>query len=450
MQGQQVFLRTSLIRLRSLTSDHFAIVHPGSGALIATDQLGYRALGRLMAGSSIQTVARWLDTVAPGAGARLHLLEDALAAVGALTETPPRRDTRWRLRQGAAHAIGFAVSLCTVIVPYLPLGMLAALFRCLPRAVLARHMLKQSGWYLDYVLNGSGYPTRPPAGRADVAQQICVASMRTYLLVFLAVLLPPARARALVDRLVIVRGGEELAAAPRMPGAVVACLHSDSFSALLLHHALHAQDAACVVRPWMANTTLNAAQRGGGWLESYLGRLIPAQHASAGRALIRHIRAGGRALVPFDTTPLAPDRAPTITFLGRSALANEGPAWLAVHTGAPLLLATTRYEGGQIILEYTGLLPARAPHAPQPEIAALTARLYRMAESKIQANPGGWLGWTFFEQFLAPAADHPAQEGAHAAAQHVVQPVAAADAAAGAAAGAPRATATLLGEVAAR
>jgi lauroyl/myristoyl acyltransferase len=438
MQGQPVFLRSSLIRLRSWTSDHCAILHPGSGALIATDRLGYRALGRLLAGSSIQAVARWLDAVAPGAGARLPLLEDALAAVGALSETAPRRGMRWWLRRGAAQAIGFAVSLCTVVVPYLPLDLLAALFHWLPRAVLARHMRKQSSWYLEYVLNGSGYATRPPAWRADVAQQICVASMRTYLLVLLAVLLPPARARALLDRLVTVRGGAALAAAPRGAGAVVACVHGDSFSALLLYHALHAQDAACVVRPWMANTTMNTAQRGGGWLESYLGRLIPAQHASAGRALIRHVRAGGLALVPFDTTPLAPDHAPTITFLGRSALANEGPAWLAVHTGAPLIMATTRYEAGRIILEYKELLPARAQHAAQPAVAALTARLYRLAESTIRANPGGWLGWTFIEQFLAPAPDYPAPESAHAMERD------------DAAAPALRPAATLAGEVGAR
>lgn len=407
MQGRPIFLRSWLIRLRSVTADHFAVFHPGSGALFATDRLGDLALGRLMAGASIPAVARWLDTVAPGAGARLALLEDALAALGALSETAPTRGARWWLRHCAGQAIRLVVGLCSVVAPHLPLGALAALFRWLPRAVLARRMLGQSGWYLDYVLTRSGFSAESPAWRANVERQICEASARTYLLVFLAVLLPSRRARALLDRLVTMRGDEELTAAPPAEGVVVACLHTDSFSALLLYQCLHAPNAACVVRPWMANTTLSTDQRGGGWLEAYLGRLIPAQRASAGRALIRHIRAGGLACVPFDTAPLAPDRAPTITFLGRPTLANEGPAWLAARTGAPLYLATTRYDGGQIIVEYTRVLPPAAQRHARLDVAAITDDLYRRAESLIQSAPGRWIGWTFFEQFAATAADQP-------------------------------------------
>lgn len=130
-------------------------------------------------------------------------------------------------------------------------------------------------------------------------------------------------------------------------------------------------------------------RRLGTWLTALRGNLptIPRSAPGAARAMVRCLRAGGILLVPMDLATRGVETH-TSAFLGRPTAIVTGPARLALHTGAAVVVATyTRTH------DHEGLQAERLENLPAgPDaVRALTERLARSLTEAIFRCPAEWL-----------------------------------------------------------
>lgn len=125
------------------------------------------------------------------------------------------------------------------------------------------------------------------------------------------------------------------------------------------------------------------------WLGA-LRRQVPtiARGASgAARAMLRCLRRGEILAVPMDLATRGADTLET-TFLGRPTAIVTGPARLALHSGAAVVVATYTRRSGR---EALAIRRVETPHGEPEAAARLTNRLATALSDAILECPEEWL-----------------------------------------------------------
>jgi lauroyl/myristoyl acyltransferase len=211
----------------------------------------------------------------------------------------------------------------------------------------------------------------------------------------------PRQAAVFIRQAVEMRGMDGLQKAVAEGGAVVACLHSDGFQAMLSIHAHRFTRPAFLAVADMASIRLDTNAPTSDYLTLAYGTLIANADAMVARKLVRHVVLGGIVTVPFDNEPIHATKGPVATLAGRAVRASLLPAWLAVQSGRPLYLANSHWDGRRLVVDYGNLLSAPDGMNKQERVQALTAQLYERANCWIQANPSKWVHWTFLDSVAA-------------------------------------------------
>lgn len=417
MSERESFLRSALIPLSHQSTGRYGLFHPGSGVMIAVDRLGVLAARELLGGASLAQARQRLALTGRLSHAGFDALAAALAQAGALGEvTGPR----WRreVRALACRWLGVAGLRAADTLVALPYSAQRWLLSWLPRAVLGPRVMAQARWYLDGVLTASGYGEAPAVERERLIRAVCQATTRTMLFGLLSVVAAPTHAGAWLRRVVEARGAAEVDAAVAAGGAVVACLHSEGYLALLARHAHTYARAACAVRAEMVSVNLDAHAPASDAVTRALGAQMDNTDPMAARRLADYLRAGGIVTLPFDGAPLNAPTTHVELLAGRPLRASRGPAWLAVRSGRPLYFATTHWDGQRVVIDYGEPLSVPGDLTRREQVTALTTELYQRANRWVEAHPGAWTGWTFLEHYLA---EQPAQDAFKVTAQVTAQ-----------------------------
>ena len=416
------YLRTSLIVVRYRGG--YVLLHPGSSVTLLTDVLGARAAIRLIRGQSASDVCAWAEARLPGAGARVARLVDRLDTIGAITSGVPRHDLRWHLRRSLSLLAGPLLTMASLLVPYLPVVLLRALLTALPYTPLVARTVGQIEPYVSANLQASGYAHTSASWRQSIARSCAAASARTFFAMYLALVLPPRKLLRLTAACFDLESFATLERVLReSDGAVLACLHTSAYIGFLpLLHAAGWETVTIADVASLSATVGSDPLAGLSIYHRYTTAIVDSRAPMSGRALLKHVLTGKLATIAFDVPPSESGdaaRMPTISFLGRRLYRFDGPAWLALHSGKPIVFTAT-YQRGHRTAIYTRppLLPA--PNLPrQSRVADLSARLYEAGETFLRAHPDAWMAWCYLHDLVAP--EQAAVE--HGECQDEIEPV---------------------------
>lgn len=402
------YLRTSLLPVRYWGG--YVLVHPGSSVTLLTDPLGAQTAMRLIRGQSEAEVCMWAESCLPGAGKRATRLIDRLDMLGAITSHPPRLDLRWRLRGSFCLLAGHLLAAASVVVPHLPVLLLRALLDALPHTPMVARTLGQIQPYVDTNLQASGYAHASARWRQGIARACASASARTFFLMYLALVLPPRKALELAKACFDLESFTTLERLLReTDGAVLAGLHTSLYVGLapLLHDA--GWETAAIADISSLGIAVGGDRLAGlATYNQYSAVIIDSGSLMGGRELLKQVRLGKLAVVAFDTPPRAATdltRTPSIPFLGRRLCRFDGPAWLSVRSGQPIIFVAT-YQRGHRTAIYTRPPLSPAPGLPpQAQVMDLTARLYGEGEAFLRCHPDAWMAWSYAHDLVAPVED---------------------------------------------
>ena len=410
------FLRSALIPLRQRRTRRYALFHPGSGALVATDRLGFLAANLLLDGASLDGVHERLIETGGLSQQGFESLATALTYMGALGDLPGTRKHR-RFRAFACRSLGKVCMLGFTILPALPFAVTRRLLNWMPRLIQWLRIMAGAQWFqwwLQEVLRKSGCDLMSASARKVLIRDICNAVSRTLIIGALFALATPRQAAVFIRQAVEMHGMDGLQKAVAEGGAIVACLHSEGFQALLSIHAHRFGSPAFLALTDMISIRLETNAPPPDYLTLAYGSLISNADAMAARKLARYVVAGGIVTVPFDSVPIhAAKKGLVATLAGRTVRTSLGPAWLSVQSGRPLYFAISRWDGERLVLDYRELLSAPDGLNKRERMQALTAQLYERAGCWIQAHPSKWVNWTYLDSVaVGPPDDSPNEPAA--------------------------------------
>ncbi len=117
------------------------------------------------------------------------------------------------------------------------------------------------------------------------------------------------------------------------------------------------------------------------------------------------LRAGGAFAILPDLRVKAPDVE--VDFLNGKANVSHAGAMFAVRTGAPIVVAAMRREGGRHALNHIATLRAdESAASPREEAARLTREVMKLIDAEIRARPGEWY-WYNKRWILQPVQSKP-------------------------------------------
>ena len=395
------YLRTSLLVVRH-AKRQYALYHPGSSVALLTDPTGAAVARRLIFGWSGDAVREWLEQTLPGADERLRQLLERLAIIGSLTDSPPRRTFRWRMRVFGALAASGVLSAALALLPHLPVRLLCWLLNALPSTPLVSRTIGQIAPFVTAMLDESGYQDRSPAWKQAVVRGSAATSARTSALLVIAHAASRKKIVRLASLLAQTRSSSALRTAiGETDGVIVAGLHSDIFvmpfaeSVVGGAPALGIADEGATLMPFEPDTALT--------LNSYLGsHILPTHSTMTMRTLARHLAGSGIVHILFDAVPeQSGGESETVSFLGHTLRRVDGPAWLAVRTGKPIVFAGVYRTGSQVGYDVSPLLRADQTLTRSEQISDLSERLYAEAEAFVRRHPEAWMGWSYLPMLLA-------------------------------------------------
>lgn len=416
------YLRTSLLIVRH--RGDYLLLHPGSSVTLLTDALGARSAMRLIRGQSAAAVRAWAEARLPGAGARVARLVDRLDTIGAITSDPPRHDLRWHLRRSVSMLMGPLLTAASLLTPYLPVLLLRAMIAGLPHTPLVSRTVGQIQPYVSANLEASGYAHTSASWRQSIAHASAAASARTFFAMYLALVLPP---RKLLGVTTACFDLESFAALERLlhqtGGAVLAGLHTSLYVGLLPLLRAAGWETAVIVDVASLGITVGSSPLAGlAVYNQYAAAIVDSGSLLGGRELLKNMRTGKLAAVTFDAPPQGasdPTRMPSVSFLGQRLYRFDGPAWLSMQSGKPIIFVAT-YQHGHRTAIYAG--PALFPVpglSRRAQMADLTARLYEEGETFLRAHPDDWMAWSYLSDLVAPEQ----VEVAHGEYQGEIEPV---------------------------
>lgn len=394
------YLRTSLLVVRH-AKRQYALYHPGSSVALLTDPTGAAVARRLILGWSGDVVREWLDQTMPGADERLRQLLDRLAIIGSVTDSPPRRTFRWRMRVFGSLAASGVLSAALALLPHLPVRFLCWLLNALPSSPLISRTIGQIAPFVISMLDESGYQDLPVAWKHAVVRGSAATSARTSTLMVIAHAASRKKITRLASLLVERRSSRALREAiSETNGVIVAGLHSDIFVMPFAESvvgdvpALGIADEGATLMPFEPDTALT--------LNSYLGsHILPTHSTMTMRTLARHLAGGGVVHILFDARPeQSGGETATVSFLGHTLRRVDGPAWLAVRSGKPIVFAGVYRAGSQVGYDMSPQLWADQALTRSEQIRDLSERLYAEAEAFVRRHPEAWMGWSYLPMLL--------------------------------------------------
>lgn len=403
------YLRTSLLVVRH-SKRLYALFHPGSSVALLTDTIGAAVGCRLVAGWSEHSVRGWLNRKHPGSDPQLTQLLERLAIIGSLTDNPPGRTLKWRTRVFASLALSGLLSIALAVLPHLPVRLLCWLLNALPSTPLVSRTVGQIEPFVTSMLDASGYAERSSEWKHAVACGSAATSARTSVLLVVAHAATRQKIATLTSLLVDPRSSRALRQAlTESDGAIVAGLHSDVFvmpfsqSVVWDLPTLGIADEAATLMPFEPDSALT--------LNAYLGAQLLSTHSPMTmRTLVRHLVGGGVVHILFDAVlEKLGGEAATVRFLGRRLRRVDGPAWLAVRTGKPIVFVGVYRAGSRVGYDISPPLHANAALLERSQlIADLSERVYMAAEAFVRRHPEAWMGWSYLPMLLAE--DHDGGE----------------------------------------
>lgn len=402
-----LYLRSSLIAIR-YERGRYVLFHPGSSSVTATDWLGARAARLLVRGYSNGEVARRVERDAVGAGERLRVLTTRLATIGAMTDVSPRRTLRWYARLAGSLSLGWVLSVFSSMLRMVPLWALHWLYETLPETPFGTRTVRQSFAWMDGNLRASGFADTSPQRRAEIARASGAASTRLSFFLYLCILLPAERFTQFLSQVIDVAGFEAMWRHVAQ-GGVVAGLHSDLFWGAPIYLRTRGVPVSSIADMFGLGVALASDLDIRSTFPALFPNMIDSRGVMTGKELLKRLRGGEVIMAAFDAPPqreVMGEVMPTIAFLGHSVRRFDGPAWLAVRSGKPLILVDMHRRGKRTVLdvmalERDGSLPARE------QIAALTEQMYTQSEAFIRAHPESWMVWSYFHEFGARDVSEP-------------------------------------------
>jgi hypothetical protein len=383
---------------RSPRRGEYLVVQFGSGSFYRTDRLGAVVSKALIAGRSDLEVVELAESSEPGAGERARRLLYVLEAKGAIAPVPPPHGTRrWQRRVIAAIA-GLAVTACGIAVALTPNAILARGFSALLSSPIA----------------GSGGD-----GAAAAAGSARPRRSFNYLFNYLSLCLSQPRLGRMINRLFDPIAADAVAGRIRDEGATVGVfLHGPLCPAVPNVLRSRACEVVRVVAPMTHG--INVSPRSGS-LRAFFGEpdemLVTDSARLAIGPLLRHLKSGHSVYVALDniihnvdTTTgemSKPAHAAEIEMLGLRFPRNDMPAWLAVRSGRPAVLWTTRASDAGFVLSAS---PAIYPNADLPveqRVKDVSRQLYRYAEAAILDHPQDWRYWPHIAMMTVDAPGSP-------------------------------------------
>jgi lauroyl/myristoyl acyltransferase len=240
------------------------------------------------------------------------------------------------------------------------------------RAVVARNLRR--------VCEATGRPTSGPAFRALVRQAF-IAHARYYLELLRATHYPLEG----IDRFVTAQEWDRWEPILR-GGVVVTSMHFGSFEAygaFLAANDLRGLAPAEEIRPPELYAFLRDRRASGRGV-----RIIPLRQAR--RALVDAVRHHEVVALIADRD-LSGDGLP-VTLFGHAATLPTGPAWLALATGAPLIVAACYRIGPDRFDARAWLIDVPRSGDRRADLAPLTEAVARRFEEAIAAAPEQWWG----------------------------------------------------------
>jgi lauroyl/myristoyl acyltransferase len=397
---------------RAAKPGQFVIVHFGSGRFLHTDWLGALAVRELMEGRSEAQVLDRVEEIEAGTRERAQTLIERLAMTGAMTAQPPLQSSRrWRLRRLAARLIGLALGVLAPIVRVIPDPILAWSFGILYSSPLVDHVWRSQRFAVLTNLRAGGYADRTQKWMFNVGRGSASFGPLTALFMYLGDAVLPGRLSQVVDRLFDQSTVHDLAARLRAAGPTVAVfLHGGLCAAV--PNVLRARGHE-VVRAVVGPTHGVNVSAGSGPIGSFFGDgpelTVDVSDPLAAAALVRHLKSGKNVYIGLDK--LMFERKPAqVEMLGLRFPRNDGPAWLSVRSGCPVVLWTThRSASGFVITASPAVYPD--PSLPVDEqVAALSNRLYRYAEGAIRDHPEAWQAWSYLAAFMEVTPGNASQQ----------------------------------------
>ena len=166
-------------------------------------------------------------------------------------------------------------------------------------------------------------------------------------------------------------------------GVIFVSAHFGNFEMAARWLAAHGHEVLVVVRAARdARTTalMTELRRRNG--------MIAIRRDLAGRPMLQTLRKGGYVAILADQN--ADDVV--VPFFGRPTGTVDGPARLALHTGAPIVVGMcARDTTGRFVLTVEGVVHADLSADRDEEIVRITADLNRMIEGAIRRHPEQWL-----------------------------------------------------------
>jgi hypothetical protein len=397
-RGERRYLR-SLLAVTSIPGrTTYLVLHLGSGTM-RTDRLGILVIRALTEGKPVDEAIAAVENMEPGAGERAGELIDQLALRGALTNRPPwMRKRQWRSRRLIGWVMGGFLGVACRAAYRMPIRTLAWTFNLFVAGPGTLHMWRSRKRDILGSLRASGYDELPASDVAALGRRSAACGPANGLLLFLSLVMPRDRFLALVDRLVdresMAAEAERLAATG---GAVGVFLHTPLI--VSVPHALRVRGVA-VVRTVTGNSHgLNVSAKSGPMVDFFgdpTEMVVEVHDGLDSATLVRHLKAGRVVQIALET--VAPGRqGARVNLMGHVVARNDGPAWLAVRSGCPLTLWTTRRTSTGAALESSSLLYPDPAIPAGLRVAELSERLYRKAEDAIRRHPSEWGGWGFLD-----------------------------------------------------
>jgi len=402
------FLRATLAVARSPRRGEYLLVHFGSGSFLRTDRLGALVARALVAGRRGAEAMRLVEDIEAGAGDRARLLICLLGATGAMTLEPPARLPRL-FRKAASQAASAMLGVLATTASAAPLRFWAWVLRTWSRNPIPRHVWRSGSMTILTNLNRSGYADHDERWLDNVGRQIAAEPSRNYMINYLSLALPPGPLAKLIDRLFDSKSLDDLAIRLRSTGPVVAAfLHGPLVASV--PNALRNRGVE-VVRVVVPDTHgLNVSKDSdplGNLFGDPLDAAVDESDRNASLDLLRHLKSGRHVHLALDRVTERPTiyRRADIEFLGQFMPRNDGPAWLAVSSGRPLMLWTTHNSPSGVVISASPLLYPDSSLPAAARVADLSRRLYVDAEAAIREHPEAWMGWR-----IAPSESDPSDD----------------------------------------
>lgn len=280
-------------------------------------------------------------------------------------------------------------------------------------------------------INAIPYPLACGCARACAAAAVACGFQRARTRARIASVfpdLPPARARAVARGSLanVLLNAVEMIRAPRLTKAWVARHVKDvDVYAARLRDVLAEGKGAVIMVPHCGNwymaawamaqygiplAAIAARQRNpyiDAWMKRQYGSIdvVERGHASVMRDILAMLRAGrGFAILPDLRVPQPDVEVP---FLNGVANVSHGGALFAVATGAPIVVALMRREGGRHVFDHLATLhPDPAAADRKAEARRLTREALRLLDEGIRRTPEQWF-WYNKRWILQPVGKTP-------------------------------------------